>query len=543
MNKIKLSLLVSTYNVEKYIENTIRSLFDKVLPENIPKIELLIADDLSTDGTVSVIKNVVKEIGITNFELIVLKEKSFYAGKGFNVLLEKCKGRYVHIIDGDDLFNSNLYNELLYFEYKEDIIQYSFNSFDYLTGEIFYTSLVKDELVDSNNYEYSIKIHDDMISNRNCSSKIFSKSFISDTKFIEDRASQDSFFVSRLLEKMPSIRYCSSILLYYCIGKPSTSNRINLKGFDDKVQDYNDKNEYRSRFLPWLLSLCLHTPKEASHETFELIDKIDDYKSLEFPKNLNILVIEAYAISLFYDNKNHESFEKLKELRKLHERVNMIVDFKELGYVSPNYIIEYFYFLIFDLIGLEKIQPIEFNKVLRNIYLEKVYAFFKKQGMENEFLCKIEKFKCHIDQMPLSVRTKMNTDIYSSVKEYFSMFELKEQYIFEIINNDSASNLFFQSMTSDYFAIIENEYSLINDTYQNLNNQINDDLFDVIILNDGRSDLISDYITKKKQYFIDMDELEENYENKPFIYFKHKRTLKEDFKYVKVLEINEKIVY
>ena len=58
---LKTSIILCTYNEAKYIEKTITEL------EKIFLLELIIVDDFSTDGTIEIIKKLIKIINIKQF--------------------------------------------------------------------------------------------------------------------------------------------------------------------------------------------------------------------------------------------------------------------------------------------------------------------------------------------------------------------------------------------------------------------------------------------------------------------------------------------
>lgn len=59
MNELqkKVSVIVTAYNIEKYIEECVRSIMNQSLSD----IEIICVDDCSGDGTLSVLKSLQKE--------------------------------------------------------------------------------------------------------------------------------------------------------------------------------------------------------------------------------------------------------------------------------------------------------------------------------------------------------------------------------------------------------------------------------------------------------------------------------------------------
>ena len=116
MNKISfpdISVIVCTYNHEKWIERCIRSIINQA---NIKKDrwELIIVDDFSKDSTKEILKPY-KKIENINF---IQNKKNLGLPKSLNLALKKAKGRYVVRVDSDDyiarnyLFVSSLFLEM-----------------------------------------------------------------------------------------------------------------------------------------------------------------------------------------------------------------------------------------------------------------------------------------------------------------------------------------------------------------------------------------------------------------------------------------------
>lgn len=96
--KPKVSIILCTYNAEKFIAPTLESLIN----QTYPNIEILILDNDSKDNTVKLIKKIRKKS-----QKINLYESEFNYGpyQGLNFLIDESKGKYIAIQDHDDIWH------------------------------------------------------------------------------------------------------------------------------------------------------------------------------------------------------------------------------------------------------------------------------------------------------------------------------------------------------------------------------------------------------------------------------------------------------
>src|SRR3989442_316187 len=87
------SIIVTSYNYDRFIGQTIRS----VLGQTYPDFELIIADDGSDDSSVEVIRSF-HDKRIT----VLTSETNKGACAVYNTAYASCKGRYVCSLDSDD---------------------------------------------------------------------------------------------------------------------------------------------------------------------------------------------------------------------------------------------------------------------------------------------------------------------------------------------------------------------------------------------------------------------------------------------------------
>jgi len=99
---VKISVIILTWNSEKYIEKCINSL---KIDNNI---EIIIVDNGSTDSTLEIVKKYENE-----YELQVIKlDKNYGTTKPRNIAISKCKGDYIFFIDSDTEIRPNTLNSL-----------------------------------------------------------------------------------------------------------------------------------------------------------------------------------------------------------------------------------------------------------------------------------------------------------------------------------------------------------------------------------------------------------------------------------------------
>lgn len=110
-----ISVIVPVYNVEKYIERCVRSLFQQTLND----IEYIFVDDCGKDQSISLLKRVLQEYPDKEKTVqIITHERNQGSAAARYTGLQRAKGEYVIYCDSDDWVAENMY-ELLYNEAKK----------------------------------------------------------------------------------------------------------------------------------------------------------------------------------------------------------------------------------------------------------------------------------------------------------------------------------------------------------------------------------------------------------------------------------------
>lgn len=94
------SVIIPTYNCEKYINKTIQS----VGKQTYTNWEIIVIDDCSTDGTLEKIKEIQKKEK-NRISILSTKKNSGGPARPRNLGIQKSKGELIAFLDGDDLWH------------------------------------------------------------------------------------------------------------------------------------------------------------------------------------------------------------------------------------------------------------------------------------------------------------------------------------------------------------------------------------------------------------------------------------------------------
>lgn len=116
----KISVLIPTYNSEKYIEKCIKS----VINQTYKNIEIICINDGSTDNT----KNILENLQKTDNRIKIINKKNTGYGSSLNLGIKNAKGEYIAIIESDDFIKDTMFDKLIKIikEQNCDIIKANF---------------------------------------------------------------------------------------------------------------------------------------------------------------------------------------------------------------------------------------------------------------------------------------------------------------------------------------------------------------------------------------------------------------------------------
>jgi glycosyltransferase involved in cell wall biosynthesis len=92
------SVLIDTYNHERYIEQAITSVLDQDFP--MSEVEILVVDDGSTDRTPEIVRKFEPRVRL-------IRKANGGQASAFNVGIPECQGEFISFLDGDDWWAPN----------------------------------------------------------------------------------------------------------------------------------------------------------------------------------------------------------------------------------------------------------------------------------------------------------------------------------------------------------------------------------------------------------------------------------------------------
>lgn len=123
-NNIKISIIIPSYNVEKYIKECLDSLINQTFKD----FEIIVVDDGSSDNTI----NILKKYQTMHSNIKIIQQENQYAGVARNNGMKHAQGDYLLFLDSDDFFDLDLlektYNKAI--ESDAEVVLFDGDYFD-----------------------------------------------------------------------------------------------------------------------------------------------------------------------------------------------------------------------------------------------------------------------------------------------------------------------------------------------------------------------------------------------------------------------------
>lgn len=204
------SVIIPVYNVEKYIDRTLVSVFSQTY-ENI---EIILVDDQSSDDSANAIKKYQK----MHPEMVYyLQPKNMGAGYARNKALELAKGQYVAFLDSDDVWMPSKIERQIKLM-KEKCSPFSYTAIEMIDKD---DKLIKGKRQVKKSIDYKFLLSNTMIAT---SSVVIDRCTLGDFRMNLRRGGQDYATWLKLLRGGAVACGINEVLVRYRVGSNSLSS-------------------------------------------------------------------------------------------------------------------------------------------------------------------------------------------------------------------------------------------------------------------------------------------------------------------------------
>lgn len=228
VNDSLVSIIVSIYNAEKYLDSCIQS----VLRQTYTNWELILIDDGSTDKS----GRIAEEYGFADERITVFHQKNLGVSLARNQGIDEATGNYVVFLDADD-------------ELIEDCLAKTVNIAEETNADVVAgrscenQELFQDRIIWTGAEALENSLKDHLFTYSACA-KLIRREFIGKTRFTPDiRINEDSYFVFQLLCKQNVFVLTNDVIYFYRANSESSSRTVFSEKYFDilKVSDLKYK--------------------------------------------------------------------------------------------------------------------------------------------------------------------------------------------------------------------------------------------------------------------------------------------------------------
>ena len=241
--KPKISVIITVYNLEKYVSKCIES----VINQSYKNLEIIIVNDGSTDKSLDICRFYAKQ----DDRIIVVNQDNQGVSRTRNNALDIAAGEYIGFVDGDDWAACDMY-QLLYDNICKSGAEISVCNFSYVNNK----TKIKAISNSTNRYNFNTggsaivledyeKIKKFVYYDNNfLCNKLYKKTLFSSIRFPANKTYEDIFTVYKLVDRAAKIVISSEQKYYYLMRSESITNVPFTSGRLRMVEAYIERYMY-----------------------------------------------------------------------------------------------------------------------------------------------------------------------------------------------------------------------------------------------------------------------------------------------------------
>lgn len=238
-NEILISVIVTAYNIEKYLPRCL----DSLLLQSHKPLEIIVVDDGSTDGT----PGICDRYASSHENLTVIHRENGGPSAARNAGLAIAKGAYIGYVDGDDWTEPDMYRDMLKACLDKDaqIAICTYRQVGEGAEEIHPTGNVI-ELTREETLELYISGHEQYHIYHSVWSKLFERELLSDIAFREGRKSEDIMYSTMALSKASKCVFLDTPYYNYMVDRSDSimNSTLSERRFQDEIPFWKEQIAY-----------------------------------------------------------------------------------------------------------------------------------------------------------------------------------------------------------------------------------------------------------------------------------------------------------
>ena len=233
-----ISVIVTAYNIEAYIERGVRS----VCKQTYSNLEIIVVDDGSTDATGRICDGLAGE----DARVRVIHKENEGPAQARNVGTAEAKGRYIGYVDGDDWIDADMYEKLLgaLLDQRADIAICRYR-------QVSRTHTLDESVDRAVLFEGQEALACYVEERKECEiqnaawNKLYRREILDDVTFPAGQWYEDIMFATAALARANRCIYLDTALYNYIIDREDSimNCRINSRTFTDQIPAYYEKTE------------------------------------------------------------------------------------------------------------------------------------------------------------------------------------------------------------------------------------------------------------------------------------------------------------
>lgn len=226
---VRLSVIVPFYNVEKYIEKCVISLFEQTYKD----MEIIFVDDGGTDGSLAILERLIKKYSFANCKVIHKENAGLPQARKTGV--ENSNGEYIAFVDSDDWLDKDFYTKCMKYVEGNDYPLYCTGyQMDYGKGKTIECDYIKSGQVVTSNTFVSL------IHQRKLFHTMWSKIFRRDV-FEHIRFPKGNFLGEDYVTLLPYIHKINEV---YLIPETGYHYRVQMTSMGNGVFNHNKRKGF-----------------------------------------------------------------------------------------------------------------------------------------------------------------------------------------------------------------------------------------------------------------------------------------------------------